>query len=192
MELTTLHRRTVEAWQRRLDAVTASDWARPTPCTEWDVRALASHVVGEQLWTRPLLDGMTIAEVGDRFDGDLLGGDPAHAGRVASGDACAAVDELLAGITTVHLSYGDEDASEYVRQLSADHVIHGWDLAVATGQDPTLEHDLVAEVAVWFADREALYRSAGVTGPRRDGAGDPQSELLAAFGRSPDWTAADG
>ena len=90
---------------------------------------------------------MTIAEVGDRFDGDLLGDDPLAAGREAAAEATAAVDELLAGIDKVHLSYGDEDPGEYVRQLCADHLIHGWDLAAATGQDRTLDAELVAEVA---------------------------------------------
>ena len=104
---------------------------------------------------------MTIAEVGDRFDGDLLGDDPQAVGHDAATDASAAVDELLAGLDTVHLSYGDEDPAEYVRQLCADHLIHGWDLAAATGQDRTLDPELVDEVATWFADREELYRVGG-------------------------------
>jgi hypothetical protein len=89
----------------------------------------------------------------------------------------------------VHLSYGDEDPAEYVHQLSADHLIHGWDLAAATGQDRTLDPELVAEVATWFADREELYRHAGILGPRLEGGGDPQSDLLAAAGRAADWSA---
>lgn len=190
MDVTTLHRRAVETWQRGLDAVRAEQWDGPTPCSDWDVRALVNHVVGEELWTRPLLQGMTIAEVGDRFDGDLLGDDPARVGRDASADAAAAVDELLTDGGQVHLSYGDEQADEYVRQLIADHLIHGWDLAVATGQDATLDPDLVADVATWFAEREELYRSGGVVGPRADGGGDPQSDLLVGFGRSPAWVAA--
>ena len=47
----------------------------------------------------------------------------------------------------VHLSYGDEDMTEYVAQLAADHLIHGWDLAVATGGDTALDDDLVEAVA---------------------------------------------
>jgi hypothetical protein len=76
---------------------------------------------------------------------------------------------------------------EYVYQLTADHLIHSWDLAAATGQSRELDPDVVAGVAAWFADREALYREAGAIGPRIDAPGDAQSQLLAAFGRSASW-----
>ena len=76
------------------------------------------------------------------------------------------VAETLPSNGTVHLSYGEEKMDEYVHQLAADHLIHGWDLAVATGGDPRLDPALVHEVAAWFADREDLYRQAGIVGPR--------------------------
>jgi uncharacterized protein (TIGR03086 family) len=142
-----------------------------------------NHVVGEELWTRPLADGATIAEVGDRFDGDLLGADPVQVAQGAAKEAVAAVDERLPQGVTVHLSFGDTPIEEYVWQLSADHLIHGWDLATATGQDATLDPELVSEVSAWFADREELYRAAGAIGPRLPSNGDPASDLLAAFGR---------
>ena len=51
---------------------------------------------------------------------------------------------------TVHLSFGDVTGEEYARQLVADLLIHGWDLARAIGADETLDADLVDEVAAWF------------------------------------------
>ena len=51
---------------RRLEAVT--DWHADTPDTEWDVSDLARHVIREQQWVPPLLDGKTIEEVGDDID----------------------------------------------------------------------------------------------------------------------------
>ena len=113
----------------------SDEWSGPTPCTDWDVRALVNHVVGEDRWTKPLVDGKTIAEVGDAFDGDLLGEIPKAFGDAAADEAMTAVAERLPAGGKVHLSYGEEDIEEYISQLVADHLIHGWDLAVATGQN---------------------------------------------------------
>jgi uncharacterized protein (TIGR03086 family) len=187
MELTTLHRRAVEQWAARVAAVKDDQWVDPTPCAQWSVRELVNHVVAEELWTAPLLGGKTIQEVGSQFDGDVLGDDPARTARLAADEAAAIVDAILPGGGRVHLSYGQEDMGEYVRQLCADHLIHGWDLAAATGGDTSMDPALVAEVGAWFAEREATYRDAGVVGPRTSGAGDPASDLLARFGRISQW-----
>jgi len=187
MELVTLHRRVVEQWAARVAAVEDSQWEDPTPCTEWSVRDLVNHVVGEELWTVPLLRGKTIEEVGSQYDGDVLGDAALTSAESAASEAAAVVDEIVPGGGQVQLSYGEEDMGEYVRQLCADHLIHGWDLAAATGQDRSMEPDLVAEVGEWFAGKEASYRGFGAVGPRPPSEGDPQSELLAGFGRSSRW-----
>ena len=68
-----LYARSVEQFQAVVDQVPDGAWAAPTPCGDWDVRALVNHVVGEDRWVVPLLEGQTIAAVGDALDGDLLG-----------------------------------------------------------------------------------------------------------------------
>jgi len=156
------------------------------------VRDLVNHVVGEDLWTAPLVGGSTIEEVGDRFDGDVLGDDPVARAGAAGAEATAAVAKRLPNGGTVHLSYGEEQLDEYVQQLVADHLVHGWDLAVATGADAALDPGLVDAVAGWFAEREELYRSAGAIGERGTAGPDPQSQLIAAFGRDPQWSADRG
>jgi uncharacterized protein (TIGR03086 family) len=187
MDLNTLYHRTVESWADRVNAVAADQWDDPTPCAAWTVRDLVNHVAGEDLWTAPLMEGSTIADVGDRLDGDLLGDDPIKSALAAAWEAKESVARLLPEHPTVHLSYGDESADEYVRQLAADHLVHGWDIAVATGGDTRLDPHLLAEVAAWFAEREELYRAAGAVGARASSDGDPQAELLAAFGRDAHW-----
>lgn len=202
MHVTDLHRRSVEGFKARLDALEQADgaaWDAPTPCAEWDVRALVNHIVNEDLWTVPLMEGATMEEVGDRFDGDLLGDDPVAIARAACDAAITAAASGVVAGTTVHLSFGDTPADEYAYQLAADHIIHGWDLAVATGGDPTIDPELVEACAAWFAGREDLYRGAGAIGPRPEaggdgepsggeaGAGGPQDRLLRAFGRDPSW-----
>ena len=194
MHVTDLHRRSVEGFVARLDALESLDgnaWSAPTPCPMWDVRALVNHIVNEDLLTVPLMDGATIDEVGDRFDGDLLGDDPLTIARSACDTAMmAAASGIVAG-QTVHLSYGDTAAEEYAHQLAADHIIHGWDLAEATGGDRTIDPELVEACAAWFAEREDLYRGAGEIAARPavgDAApDDPQARLLLAFGRDPSW-----
>ena len=178
-----MHRRAVEHWAARVAVVRDDQWGDPTPCTQWSVRDLVNHVVAEELWTAPLLGGQTIQQVGTQFEGDVLGEDPLGKARTAAGEAVAVVDATVPG-GRVQLSYGEEDMGEYVRQLCADHLIHGWDLGVATGGDASMDPELVAEVGAWFFQREATYRSAGAVGPRTSGSGDPAAELLAAFGRA--------
>ena len=186
-----LHARAVEAFRSLVQAVPTQAWAAPTPCTDWDVRALVNHVAGEELWAVPLLEGRTIAEVGDRLDGDVLGAEPTLAVDGAAKAAVAAFEEPGAAERTVHLSFGDTPASEYAMQLIADHVVHGWDLAIATGGDAAIDDELVARINDWFADREELYRGAGIVSERPPvTATSAQDQLLIAFGRDPSWAPA--
>jgi hypothetical protein len=68
-----LYRRASESCGQRVLAVRDDQWHAVTPCSEWDVRALVNHLVGENLWVPPLFEGKSIADVGDQFDGDVLG-----------------------------------------------------------------------------------------------------------------------
>lgn len=187
MDLNTLYHRTVEAWADRVNGVGPEQWGAPTPCRGWTVRDLVNHVVGEDLWTVPLVEGRTIEEVGSSFDGDLLGDDPVGAALDAAMSATKATATRLPDGGTVHLSYGEEQLGEYVHQLAADHLVHAWDLAAATGGDTRLDPHLVAEVHAWFTQREEMYRSGGAIGPRGVSHGGAQADLLAAFGRDSEW-----
>ena len=184
--LATLHDGAAGWFGRLVHQIGADQWDLPTPCTEWAVRDLVNHVTGEALWTAPLMAGGTIAEIGDRFDGDVLGADPIAAWDAAAAGARAAIDAPGALDRTVHLSFGDTAATEYVSQLFADHLIHGWDLAEAIGADTTMDDELVAACAAWFDAVEPAYRQAGAIGPRPavDPGAGAQTVLLARFGRS--------
>lgn len=185
METPELHRRAVDSFGAHVHAVAPDQWHLPTPCTEWDVRTLVNHLVYENRWTPPLFAGRTIAEIGDQFEGDLLGDDPVRAWEGAAHAATGAVQAPGAMQRVVHLSSGDTDGEEYAMQLFADHVIHGWDLARAIGVGDTIATDLLEPVAAWYEEREAMYREAGAVGERIDvpEAADAQTRLLAAFGR---------
>jgi uncharacterized protein (TIGR03086 family) len=184
-----LHRRAVREFEDRVDSIPGEAWSRPTPCLDWDVRALVNHVVGEDLWTVPLLAGKTIAEVGTALDGDLLGAEPRRAAHEATDAAIGAFAAPGVLNRTVHLSFGDAPAEEYAWQLFADHLIHAWDLAAATDGDDRLDPELVDACAEWFGPMEEMYRKAGAIGTRPDlpADADAQARLLAAFGREAHW-----
>lgn len=189
MDLLETYRRSLAEFTDRVDQVGPSQWSDPTPCPAWDVRTLVNHVVSEDRWSVALLAGGTVESVGDRYAGDLLGDDPVAAAREAAGQAevAAARPGALAG--TVHLAAGDTPADEYLHQLLAEHLVHGWDLAVAIGADPRLDGDAVHECARWFAERVSDYQQGELIRPGVDVATDAneQDRLIAAFGRDPDW-----
>ena len=62
---------------------------------KWTVRDLANHVTNENLWTVPLIKGSTMDEVGDRFDGDVLGDDPIGSALAAARAAVTAMAAQL-------------------------------------------------------------------------------------------------
>jgi uncharacterized protein (TIGR03086 family) len=185
MDIRQLHRTALDAFTRRVDPLPPESWRWATPCADWDVRALVNHVVGENRWVPPLLGGATVADVGSALDGDLLGDDPVAAWHESVGPALEAIGATPLD-STVHLSFGDFPAEEYLWQLTADALVHAWDLARATGQDEALPAEVVEGCARWFDGVEEAYRAAGAIGPAVviDGA-DPASALLGRFGRNP-------
>lgn len=186
-DLIALHRRAVDQFGAKIRAIGPEQWRLSTPCADWDVRALVNHLVYENLWTAPLLEGKTIEEVGDRFEGDLLGEDPELSWDKAAREATAAVGQHDVLNRTVHVSFGDISGEEYVSQLTTDHVIHAWDLARAIGSEELLDTELVEFVFAYLAPRVDDWRAAGAFGPRVEipsGSGR-QAELLALTGRRP-------
>ena len=181
-----LHRRAVEEFGARVRVVADDQWELPTPCSDWNVRQLVNHLVYENRWTVPLMNGRAIADVGDRYEGDLLGDRAKQAWDESAAEAVEAVRADGALDRIVDLSSGPTPATEYVSQLFADHLIHAWDLARAIGADERLDPGLVDACAAWFTSMEELYRSIGAIGPRAEApaGADPQTVLLAAFGRT--------
>src|SRR3954471_8984055 len=159
-------------------------WGDATPCSEWDVRTLVNHLVYEAAWLPPLLEGRTIAEVGDRFEGDLLGDDPGAAFDETTRGAAAAVADVDLD-RTVHLSYGDVPASDYLTQVTSDFVVHGWDLARGIGADDRMDPDMVRFVYDAAQPMADAVPASGLVAPRvaRSDDADPQTRLLALFGR---------
>lgn len=175
----------VDEFGNRVRAIRDDQWSAATPCTEWDVRALVNHLVGELMWMPPLLAGQTIADVGDRLDGDLLDPEPLHAWTNAVQDAVAAVEQPGALDRTVHLSYGDTPAAAYVTEVAADLTVHAWDLARGIGASDQLDSGLVHWVYPQAKERLSPGGLPGYFEPAVPVADNvtEQVRLLALYGR---------
>jgi uncharacterized protein (TIGR03086 family) len=186
--LVELHGRSGRRFAALVAGVGPEQWHDDTPCSEWDVWTLVHHLLSEQHWVPPMFEGLTIEQVGDRFEGDLLGGDASRwPGLLASSmeEAHAVVAQPGALERTVHLSFGDAFGQEYVMQLTADLAIHAWDLARATGQDDALDPGAVALLLPWTEANAELVAGSGMFGSRIDaGPGAPDDvRLLGLLGR---------
>jgi uncharacterized protein (TIGR03086 family) len=172
-------------FDRRVRAVRPEQWHNPTPCTEWDVRALVNHLVAEQLWAPLLLDGATVEDVGDRFDGDQLGADPVAAWASAAAAAREAFAAPGALRRFVELSYGRRPAEGYCQEMTLDLTVHAWDLARGIQVDERLDGELVSDVLAFIEPQVEQLAGTGMFAPPvavGDDA-DSQTRLLALLGR---------
>jgi uncharacterized protein (TIGR03086 family) len=183
-DIAELHRLALYATARVVAQVRPDQWTAPTPCDAWDVRALVNHLVAGNLWAAELAGGKTMEDVGDRLDGDLLGADPRRA-YDESATAAAAAFAAAGALEAPCVSYGPVPGSVYAGHRFIEVFIHGWDLAVATGQDTTLDPVLVEACHGVVEPQAALVRASGAFGEHIEppAASDAQTRLLATLGR---------
>lgn len=186
-DILTLHQRALDATHSVVTGIGGLDWDAPTPCAEWNVRELLNHVVTGNWWAARLGAGATIAEVGNELDGDQLGADPLESynhSATATATAFAVPGALDAPCA---VSYGPVPGSVYAGHRFLDVLIHGWDLAVATGQEPTLSADLVTGCWQILEPQLDMLRASGMFGADLAIPEDADSEarLLLTLGRRP-------
>src|SRR5262245_29021975 len=111
----------------------------PTPCETWDVDALIDHVVDD---LRRFTDRATETGNGEQAAEVAFGDDWVGTYRAAAYELLSAWQRDGALDRTVKLPFGDFPATWFVGQQLADLVVHGWDLAKATGQATDLDPEL--------------------------------------------------
>lgn len=184
-DLNDVHRRVLGATGRLVAGVSDTQWGDPTPCEGWDVKGLTNHIVAGNYWAAELAAGKTIEEVGSALDGDLLGSDAAAAYNKSAEAAAAAFAAPGALDAPCAVSYGPVPGSVYAGHRIIDVFIHGWDLATATGQDTTLDPELVAACIDIVEPQRGMLEASGAFAPAHDVSddADPQTKLLAWLGR---------
>jgi len=189
MELLTAFEGAVASTAEVVKATPASQLDAPTPCTEWDVRALMNHIIGT-LWLAealfsdhppryPMAPGGLPAT-------DLAGDDPA-AGYAEAAAAAVAAAGTGDALTRMHPTpLGEMPGPGLAGFSTLDMLVHGWDLAVATGQPTDLDGRLAAHVLGFAQQALATPESrAGRIGPALAAPADASvtGELVAFLGR---------
>lgn len=152
----------------------------PTPCAKFTVQGVFEHMIGGATTFAGAFRGV---EAAPPASDDVL----ADFGPVLT-DLVSAIREPGALEKTIQTPMGEMPGEAFARFIVLDGLVHGWDLATATGQPYDPPESLVAEV-------EAFARQA-IPPAARDGdtfaeAVEPQAaatpiERLAAFtGRQP-------
>ena len=175
-------REALDAVRRLIAGVEPEQWSAPTPCSEWDVRRLVEHLVGMNLVFAALLNGQEMP----RREVDRLGEDPAAAYRHSAKALLEAFSRPGLLAETISGPLGAVTGAERLDIRLYDLLVHGWDLAKATGQPVALPEDL-ARRALRFARRQvdAQPRTGRFDSPQAAGQDLPAIDQLAAFlGRS--------
>jgi uncharacterized protein (TIGR03086 family) len=178
-EISDRYRRLSDQFSKRLAAVPPDGWNSPTPCEEWNARQVVQHVVDSQ--------GMFLGFVGRQL-GDIPSADddPKAAFDAARDQVLADLEDPERAQEEFEGFFGRSTFEAAVdRFLSFDLVVHGWDLARATGQDEHIDEADVRRVREDSAKFGDAIRSPGAMGPEVEpppGA-DEQTKMLAYLGR---------
>jgi uncharacterized protein (TIGR03086 family) len=165
-------------------------WDNPTPCTEWNVQTLVGHLIVGRRGCCALLNGASAADYLSMYEqqSQAAAADPVTQYEAAVRSARAALTEPGALERTVHHPIGDIPGSRLLVMLTADSVVHSWDLATAIGVDPGLDEQLVELVYRLYTPRAqsgALYTTGWVAAPTRPLAESaaPLERLIHLMGR---------
>lgn len=199
LEWVRLHRLANGEFDFRVRQILPEYWSASTPCGEWDTFDLVEHVTVENLKVPMVLAGVAPAVIAEQFDppaddedgwfvGDratVLDGDPEMVWEDAYHGAVGAFAQSdLSG--TVELSSGPVPVIEYLRQRTADVLIHAWDLSQGLGVDDQLDEEVVIAVFEWASPmvaRLALAPDRFEPSVESEPWADLQTRLLNLFGR---------
>ena len=143
--------------------IAPTQWSAPTPCPDWDVRALTNHLVGGlRIFTAQL----TGTDAGGEHEDDWLGDSPAAAYTAAATAVLAAWRTPGAMTRTLSISLGEVPAAQGAVIELTEVVVHGLDVAVATGQEDRVDAGLVTSLHELMLDMGMdSFRVPGVFGP---------------------------
>ncbi|MEU8894897.1 TIGR03086 family metal-binding protein [Nocardia sp. NPDC048505] len=192
-DLRALHARVIQVSIDVIDEVGAADLARPTPCADWTLHGLLTHLIAQHY-------GFAAAARGEddlrRWKTRPLGPDPAADYRAAAGHLLAAFAEPDVPSREFPLpEFGPGvrvPGAQAIGFHFVDYVVHSWDVAKTLGFPVHFDAEVLAvahEVAAAVPGgelRRAPGAAFGPVVPWPDGVG--LDAVVAVLGREPGWT----
>jgi uncharacterized protein (TIGR03086 family) len=168
---------------RLVAGIGADQWTLPTPCEGWDVRTVVNHLVGGM---RLYAAELTGTDAGGEHEDDWLGSDPAGAYRAAASRVLAAWRRPGAEQRVIGLSFGAVPAPMAAVVELTEVLVHGLDVAVATGQEEAVDQAQAERLLALMAGMGVDgFRVPGIFGPECPAPADAPAHrrLLAFLGR---------
>jgi len=156
---------------------------------EINLKKLMNNYAYDDAWVPDTLAGKTIAELGNKYDGDLLGGNPKKNWDMIITKAVKAVRDLtdsdLERIT--HLSYGDYPVKDYLWHITRFRTFGTVDIAQFINVDASLPEDLIDGMWKILVPQAEMLRKFGTFGPEVAVSKNAPlyDRLLALSGRQP-------
>ena len=172
-----------EGFDWRLRTVRRRDWARPTPCSEWSVRDVVNHVVGQEFRMAGLLRGGSLDDFLRLRDEDMLGPDAIGAWE----RGCAELDSALAepGALERTVQYRAPIPGKALVSIRVfDLVVHTWDLAKGMALDERLDEGIVQAILDKLPFVPQAGEAFGAMPEELRDEMSPQERLLCICGRS--------
>jgi uncharacterized protein (TIGR03086 family) len=178
-------------WAEQMVArVTEDQLDAPTPCADWTLRELLTHMTGNNNGFADSAEGHpTDADV---WTGRTVGPDVVEEYQRSSERVRAAFSapDMLDRMVEVH-GFGSYRATVAIGMHFVDYLTHGWDVARAIGVTEEPDADLCTAVLEmgkrWPAASWGPEAPFGEQVPVSEDA-SPQDRMLGFLGRSPNWS----
>jgi uncharacterized protein (TIGR03086 family) len=188
MDLVSVLEQQVGRTGKLVAGVSPDQLSASTPCANFDVRTLLNHIVGGQLL-------MARAAAGESTQGrdmpDVIGDDPTSAYEQSSTELVETFRNPDVLTRTIDLGGTEVSGEQALGIAIMEAVVHGWDLARATGQDATIDASLATGMLQTLRDGGFVENFRSPEGDpfasevTVDESASPGDKLVAYLGRTP-------
>ena len=181
MNVIDLDERAVNGTEQLIAKTPSERWAAPTPCSEWDVHDLIRHLVAGNVKYTGIANGDNWQPGAPEMD---IGEQPAEAYRRTAQELIEAWRQPGVTDREIDLPRGRRGAAEKALWIHlVESLVHGWDLARATGQEPAFDEDVVAAALADVQGRTPAQRGpeSPFTDAKTAPEGAPLIDQLAAY-----------